>query len=173
MLRDYAVKRTLFLFLIFLAIPVLALEQFSSPIGKIVSYGIYSRPVEGGSSWSNAAATNHKIGEGGESSLEKQTSEIPIIKDIYFAFTYEIIGLPEGAVLLDWTVQHPKMVKPDGTKSSGYTYRRPVFVKNGIARGISGYGLNEPYEMVPGEWVFTYSYRGKAVVSQRFVTIAP
>lgn len=141
--------------------------------GDVKAYGIYRYPEKSSSVWSNSESTNSTIIEHDvPPKLVKRTSEIPLEKGIYFAFSYEISGLPEGVVTLNWAVKHPEIVKPDGSTSTGYSYQRVVHVKNGIASGISGYSLDEDYEMVDGKWTFTYEYKGKPVVTKTFIVLS-
>ena len=143
-------------------------EVISNPSGKIVSFGIYAYSKNGGRSWVNPISTSPTIWEGRDAVLVKKTDKIPLIKDINFAFEYELKGLPDGEVKLDWTVSHPKIVKPDGTTSTGYSYKRSVLVEKGKAEGWSGYILNQDYELVTGKWTFSYSYNGIVLVKKTF-----
>ncbi len=138
--------------------------------GQITEYGIFAYSKDGGKSWTNPISSSPTIHEGVDSFLVMETSSIPIIKDIYFAFSYRIVGFPDGDVELDWIVIHPEMEKSDGTLSTGYSYKRYITVENGVAEGTSGYMLNQPYEQVEGEWEFSYSYKGKVLVSKIFNT---
>ncbi len=94
-------------------------------------------------------------------------------RNIYFGFAYELSGLPDGEIELDWTVVHPEMTKPDGTTSTGYTYIKPATVEDGLAGGVSGYMLNRDYELVPGQWIFSYSYEGQVLVKKDFTVYLP
>ncbi|WP_290699178.1 DUF3859 domain-containing protein [Amphritea sp.] len=142
-----------------------------TPQGNVTEYGIFAYTRNGGTSWVNPISTTPIIHEGTKSFLIKKSNQIPVIKSLYFAFSYKLSGLPDGEVLLDWRVIHPEMQKPDGTTSTGYSYKRPVTVKNGVTSGTSGYTFDEPYEMVSGEWQFIYSYKGQQLVSQKFFTV--
>ena len=170
-------KFKLFIFPLFLVLcscsSIQSIEVESQGVsGTVIEYGIFARSREDAIMWSNELSTNNVIWEGGEATLIEQTDLIPIIRGIYFAFKYEIKNLPEGDVALDWKVIHPPIKKTDGTVSTGYSYKRTVVSTGGYTDGISGYSLDEDYEMVPGIWVFSYSYNGKLLAEQKFELIA-
>lgn len=144
------------------------------PSGTVAEYGIYEYSLRDATPTRNSATTSGTVYKAStKPRLISQTDRIPIRRDIYFAFTGEFAGLPDGIVGLDWTVVHPKITTPDGVTSTGYTYTKYVNVNNGRADRVSGYMLNEDYEMVPGRWIFSYSYEGHLLVEQAFTVFLP
>ena len=138
------------------------------PAGEVLAYGVYAYSGDKGRSWINPLSTSPVVWEGGDAVLVKQIDRVPLIKDIYFAFEYEFHGLPDGEISMDWAVRHPEITRPDGSISTGYTYAREFTVQNGRAGGVSGYILNQDYELVPGEWSLSYSYQGNVLVEKVF-----
>ena len=143
------------------------------PRGRVVEYGVFVYDLASAQAWNNAATTSQVVWEGGQVQLVQRTQRVPLVKDIYFAFQYVLSGLPEGEVELLWTVEHPPIEKPDGTVSTGYSYSRTEETAGGQVAGQSGYVLNKDFELVPGTWVFSYSYAGKVLVRQEFQVYRP
>jgi len=67
-------------------------------------------------------------------------------------------------------VTHPEITRPNGSRSTGYTYPILLEVKDGVIENQSGYSLDHDYELVEGEWTFEYWYYKQRLVSQTFVT---
>lgn len=143
-------------------------DESIQPSGEVITYGIYAYSKDDGRTWINPLSTSPGIWEDGFAVLIKKTDRIPLLKDIYFAFDYTIRGFHDGKVQLDWTVTHPVIIKPNGSQSSGYSYVREFVIKDGKTSGTSGYILNQDYELVPGQWTFSYSYQGTELVRKSF-----
>ena len=92
--------------------------------------------------------------------IVEETLRVPVRKDIEFGFEYRFPNLPIGAKVRQ-VINHPKMVKPDGSVATGSTREKepgPSF----------SYALNHDYEMMPGDWRFEYWYGGKRLCEQTF-----
>jgi hypothetical protein len=92
--------------------------------------------------------------------IVEETLRVPVRKNIKFGFEYRFPNLPAGAKVRQ-VIQHPKMVKPDGSVVTGSTREKepgPYFA----------YALNYDYEMAPGDWRFEYWYGGKKLCEQTF-----
>lgn len=88
---------------------------------------------------------------------------------------YRIWNLPEqpAYIKLRRVLKHPAMTLPDGTVSTGSDYLINGRVSIGQVIAYTGYGLNEPYEMLEGEWAFQIWYEDTMLVEQTFVTYWP
>ena len=107
----------------------------------------------------------------------KSTERIPLIKGGQMYFQYRIWPLPDQPAWVDLrrVLKHPAMTLPDGSVSTGsdYVMKGKVRVTANQAIAYTGYGLDEDYEMVEGDWVFEIWYQGKKLVEQTFTTYWP
>ena len=88
--------------------------------------------------------------------LVRTTERIPLIKGVQMYLQYRIWPLPAQPAYVDLrrVLKHPEMTLPDGSVSTGsdYMIKGRVSVNQVIA--YTGYGLDEDYELVEGDWVF-------------------
>lgn len=107
--------------------------------------------------------------------LVRITDQIPIFKDAHMSLQYRIGAIPEGVHWLDLrrVLKHPEMTLPDGSTTTGsdYMIREKVSVRHVIA--YTGYGLNEDYEMVEGDWTFEIWLDDRKLIEQAFTTYWP
>ncbi|MBV9786026.1 MAG: DUF3859 domain-containing protein [Acidisphaera sp.] len=67
-------------------------------------------------------------------------------------------------------VDHPRLQQPDGSASTSDSFAVPL----GPGLHYAGFDFDAPWELVPGDWIFTLSYRGRTIAEKRFtVTLAP
>lgn len=141
--------------------------------GRVIDYGIYAYSRDGGKTWIHPTSRDPVTSEHAFPVLIEKTTRIPAVKDVYFAYDYEITGLPEGVVHMQLQVKHPLMKKPDGTVATGYTQNSQFLVAKGQVHGFSGYILEHEWEHVPGTWTFSYHYEGKKLLEQKFEVFKP
>lgn len=153
-----------------LLLPALSL---AAPKAEILDYGYYefaqkAERVERPLSTSGYVAR-------GEAKLVEKTERIPLSKGRLFGFRFKIWGLNKnvGVLPLELVVEHPKMVKPDGSESIGYHYPVDLTLKDGSVEDKAGYRINEDFEMVEGEWRFAFRFMNKTLLEQKFVTYKP
>ncbi len=107
----------------------------------------------------------------------KSTERIPLIKGGQMYFQYRLWPLPDqpAYVELRRVLKHPEMTLSDGTVSTGsdYIMKGKVKVTANQAIAYTGYGLDEDYELVEGDWVFEIWYQDKKLVEQTFTTYWP
>ncbi|TCK18611.1 uncharacterized protein DUF3859 [Thiogranum longum] len=107
--------------------------------------------------------------------MVKSTERIPLIKGGQMYLQYRIWPLPALPAHVDLrrVVKHPRMTLPDGSYSTGSdrTIKGKVVSNQVIA--YTGYGLDEDYELVEGDWIFEIWYQGKKVIEQKFTTHQP
>lgn len=97
------------------------------------------------------------------------TNEVPPVLKTNFGFQYTINSTPRGQRIPIRSVIHfpePGLQRPDGK-----IYKQSVENKQ-IRLGRSelhGYGFDEPWEIVPGEWVFEVWHRDARLIRKVFV----
>jgi hypothetical protein len=107
--------------------------------------------------------------------LVRKTERIPLIKGAQMYLQYRIWPLPAQPAHADLrrVLQHPKMKLPDGSVSTGSDYMIKGRVSSGQVIAYTGYGLDEDYELVEGDWVFQIWYQDKKMIEQKFTTYRP
>jgi len=107
----------------------------------------------------------------------KSTERIPLIKGGQMYLQYRIWPLPDhpAYVELRRVLKHPEMTLPDGSVSTGsdYIMKGKVKVTANQAIAYTGYGLDEDYELVEGDWIFEIWYQDKKLIDQTFTTYWP
>lgn len=153
--------------------PAGIISEVQRPIGRVLRYGIFS-PVRGGKVIESEQTTTGKALSNLVMTFIRETEQIPIKKDRLLAYQYRLSNIPvKGYAELRRVLKHPAFTRPDGTVTTGsdYTIRKKVERNEVFAYDV--YGLNEPYEMVEGEWVFQIWYQDRKLVEQKFTTYWP
>lgn len=142
--------------------------------GKIGQRGLYRLVRSGG------VINDPKTGTGKAVSkpvvqLVRSTERIPLMKGAQMYLKYRIWPLPDLPAYVDLrrVLKHPEMTLPDGSVSTGsdYMIKGKVSVNQVIA--YTGYGLDEDYELVEGDWVFEIWYQDTKIIEQKFTTYRP
>jgi hypothetical protein len=159
--------------LLWLGCLLLPTLSMAAPKAEILDYGYYEFAKE--SERVARPTTTSGYVTRGEAKLVAKTERIPLSKGRLFGFRFKIWGLNKevGVVPLELVVEHPKMIKPDGTESTGYHYPVDLTLKDGAVEDKAGYRINEDFEMVEGEWRFAFRFMNKTLVEQKFVTYKP
>ena len=100
------------------------------------------------------------------------TSEIPAVLKTNFGFNYSINTTPRGQKL--WVKQVIRFPEPGLHHPGGKVYRESVERKQ-VEIGKStlhGYGFDEAWEIVPGEWVFEVWYQKARLIRKTFIVTA-
>jgi len=107
--------------------------------------------------------------------LVRTTDRIPLIKGSQMYLQYRIWPLPSRPAYVDLRriLKHPKMTLPDGSFSTGSDYMIKGRISSNQVIAYTGYGLDEDYELVEGDWVFEIWYQDKKVIEQKFTTYRP
>ena len=120
---------------------------FAQETGKVVEFGIYSD----------------------ERKLLKKTTTIPIEGGVRFGFCFEAdIDFHEDSYMLVESLTHPPLAVRDSGEDSGYSVPRMFKVRDGVARGCSGYRARDVSDLRPGVWKFTISDGEEVLVEQEF-----
>ncbi len=141
---------------------------------KVIKAGLFKVIRSGGLVKSNNTSTGKAISRP-VIQMVKATERIPLVKDAHMSLQYRIWNLPEqpAYIKLRRVLKHPAMTLPDGKVSTGSDYMINGHVSIGQVIAYTGYGLNEEYEMLEGEWTFQIWYQDKKLVEQTFVTYWP
>ena len=151
--------------------PVPAAGDEPVPVGKVIKAGLF-RIIRSGGLVDSPNSSTGKAHSRPVIQLVEQTNRIPLVKDAHMSFQYRIWNLPERPVYIDLrrVLIHPPMTLPDGTISTGSDYRIKGYVSVGQVIAYTGYGLNEDYEMVEGDWIFQIWHEGKMLIEKTFTT---
>ena len=105
----------------------------------------------------------------------RETERIPLIKGGQIYFQYRIWPLPAQPAWVDLrrVLKHPAMTLPGGTISTGSNYTIKGRVNANQVIAYTGYGLDEDYELVEGDWIFELWYGDRKVIEQTFTTYRP
>ncbi len=100
------------------------------------------------------------------------TNEIPGVLGTNFGFEYQINSNPRGKDIEIRSV----VIFPEGglKKPGGRVYEKSVqrqTVKIG-RKSLHGYGFDEPWEIVPGDWIFEIWYKNARVIKKTFTVVA-
>ena len=156
-------------------VPGKTLSYLNKPIkGKVSQRGLYRLIRSGGIVKESRASTGKAIAKP-VIQLVKSTERIPLIKGVQMHLQYRIWPLPDqpAYVELRRILKHPPMTLPDGSITSGsdYIIKAKVSVNQIIA--YTGYGLDEDYEMVEGNWIFEIWHQDNKLIEQQFTTYWP
>lgn len=142
--------------------------------GKVVKAGLFKVIRSGGLVNSDRTSTGKAISKP-VIQLVKATHMIPLIKDAHMSFQYRIWNVPEDISFMEFrrVLKHPAMTLPDGSVRHGSEYPIKGKVSVGQVIAYTGYGLNEDYEMLEGDWTFEIWYHDTKLVEQTFTTYTP
>ena len=152
-----------------------AMSHLDKPItGKVIQHGLYKLLRSGGVVDDPNTNTGKVIAK---PVLKQVTSSerIPLIKGAQMYLQYRIKPFPDRPAWVDLrkVLKHPEMTLPDGSVSTGsdIPFKGKVSVNQSI--GYIGYGFDEDYELLEGDWVFEVWYQDKKLVEQTFTTYWP
>ena len=172
----------MFRFSVFLAVVAVCLfyvvanaeDTYPELKAEILEYGYYQPEGELERQRNYSTASGYvRIGDNVR--LVQQTTEIPKALGRLFGFKFRIRGFPrdEVAVNLDLVVSHPEIVRPNGTRISGYRYPVTMDLEGGKLESQTGYKFDKEYEMVEGQWRFQYWFKDRLIVEQVFNVVKP
>ena len=157
----------------------LALALLMQPLraevtGQVLEYGYY-QAIKAPQRIRNEQLPSGYERAGGEVRLVRQTELIPLAKDRLFGFHFRIQGFSKDQVTaqLKLVVHHPEITRPDGSKSTGYSYPIPLLVRDGRIDDKTGYQLNKDFEMVEGDWRFEYWLGERKLLEKSFKVVRP
>ena len=152
-----------------------AMSYLDKPVkGRINQRGLY-KLLRSGGVVDDSNTNTGKVTAKPVIQMVESTERIPLIKGAQMYLQYRIKPFPDQPVNVDFkqVLRHPEMTLPDGSVSTGaeIPFRGKVKVNQSI--GYIGYGFNEDYELVEGDWVFEVWYQDKKMIEQKFTTYWP
>lgn len=149
-------------------------DAASAPTGRVSQHGLY-RLVRSGGLVDNPNTSTGKTVSNAVIELVRQTDRIPLIKGAHMSLQYRLFNFPDQPAWVDLrrVLKHPEMTLPDGTVSSGsdYMIKGKVSVNQVIA--YTGYGFDEDYELLEGEWIFQIWLEDRKLIEQKFISYWP
>lgn len=160
--------------LVTVVLGLLCIHAHSEPGGEILEYGYY-QPVGELKRERNYNTATGYVRTGSEVRLVEQTTDIPLAPGRLFGFKFRIRGFPrdEVTVNLELVVSHPEIVRPNGTRVSGYRFPVTLDASGGKVESQTGYKFDKDYEMVAGEWKFQYWQADNLLLEQSFNVYDP
>jgi hypothetical protein len=156
------------LFTLALAVPAAA--QVTRVQGvEVIDAGIYAPVIK----------STHRDSKGvlqsviGNPRLVTRTTTIPAKLGVSFGFRYRIVGAPVGAhVALTKVTRYPAPGgRPAGSTQPLLASSRPLIRQLNVY-SYSAYSIEEPWEVLPGKWVFEFWFADRMIGSQEFTLVA-
>lgn len=142
----------------------------SAPItaeAEITAFGIYT-PLEKARKVVNYESTAGKSRIMGDIKYLEETTTVPAVLKNRFGFTYNATKLPtKRRVEIRQVFKHPKFRGKTGFKKTIY-YTTDFY---GSFVGKIGYGFDEEFELVTGDWAFEIWYKNKLLTSKTFTVV--
>jgi hypothetical protein len=157
----------------FLAITCCAVASTQGIQGKITGFGIFrfaSKEEFIKSPETPSGVTRVTVGT---PILVSATNVIPAKIGLRFGMSYEISNIsgPDRVIDVTKIARHPRITKPDGTTTDGFTFVEKQNVQGGKVEGFTGYGFDHDYELVTGDWEFEIQYGGQTIGIQKFTVV--
>jgi len=143
----------------------------------VFQFGIY-RAVRKGQIKDSPETNTGKVVRKPTLEHEKTTDRVPLVKDTYFGYQFRLFNLPPEAMIkpvmeLRKVLIHPPMTLPDGSTATGWDHPFKARVETQQVLGFDGYGFNEDYELVEGDWTFQIWYKDRKLIERKFVSYHP
>lgn len=142
--------------------------------GKVSQRGLY-RMVRSGGVINDAKTTTGKVISSPVIQQVKSTQRIPLVKGALMYLQYRLWPFPNQPAYVDLkrVLIHPGIKLPDGKVSTGsdFTVKRKVSSNHVIV--YTGYGFDEDYELVEGDWIFQIWHKDEKLIEQKFTTYWP
>lgn len=149
-----------------LAAPRLGLAQQVTS-AEIVGAGIFTSET----GQSQRAANGIEVAKSSNIRLAVATTTIPIQQGVEFGITYRLAGTPDATVPVRTTIVFP----PPGLMPPGKPAVRQSDVGQMIKIGATayrGFSFDEPFEKVPGQWIFQIWSGNRKLAEQSFTVVA-
>jgi len=142
--------------------------------GKISRAGLYRLVRSGGVIDDASTSTGKSVARPVVEQINA-SQRIPLIRGAQMYLQYRIWPLPQRPAFVELrrVLRHPEMTLPNGKVATGSDFM--ITVRNSVnqAIGFTGYGLDEDYELVAGDWVFEIWYGDKKMIEHKFTTYWP
>ena len=144
-----------------------AFAQSASVQGiEIVSHGIYAIDKSPGQGDANGQGTLANI------RLAATTNVVPAEQGIDFGIQYKVTGTPSAApVKLHEVVIYPAGRAHPPSKPPLASVAVDVTIPIGTAMRTDFYAFDEPWELIPGTWIFQIWYGNQKLAEQPFTVV--
>ena len=145
---------------------LLAQEEVRVTGAKVTEVGIYRARVL--TSQTNAAGVTLQGID--DFRLLRSTTNVPARIGVRFGFRYEILGTPTNApITLTMVAKHP----PIKNAQSGKMETQDTYPLNSwLGKTYTSNTLDEPSDLVPGQWTFEVWHQGAKLCEQSFQVVA-
>lgn len=150
-------------------------DYLNNPLqGKVSQRGLY-RMVRSSGVVNDSNTNTGKVISKPVIQQVESTELIPLVKGAQMYLQYRLWPLPNqpAYVNLRRVLKHPEMKLPDGSVSTGSDFEVKRRVSSNHVIVYTGYGFDEDYELVEGDWVFEIWYQDKKLIEQKFTTYWP
>ena len=150
-------------------------DYLNKPLqGKVSQRGLY-RMVRSSGVVDDPNTNTGKVISKPVIQLVESTERIPLVKGAQMYLQYRIWPLPNQPAYVDLrrVLRHPEMKLPDGSVSTGSDFEVKRRVSSNHVIVYTGYGFDEDYELLEGDWVFEIWYEDKKLIEQKFTTYWP
>ncbi len=150
-------------------------DYLNKPLqGKVSQRGLY-RMVRSSGIVDDPNTNTGKVVAKPVIQLVELTDRIPLVKGAQMYLQYRIWPLPNQPAYVDLrrVLKHPEMKLPDGTVSTGSDFEVKRRVNNNHVIVYTGYGFDEDYELVEGDWVYEIWFGDEKLIEQKFTTYWP
>lgn len=142
--------------------------------GRVSQRGLY-RLVRSGGLVDNPNTSTGKTVSNAVIRLVKSTDRIPLLIGAHMSLQFRLWYFPDQPAYVDLrrVLKHPAMNLPDGTVSTGSDYMMKERVSVNQVIAYTGYGFDEEYELVEGDWIFEIWHEDRKLIEQKFTTYRP
>jgi hypothetical protein len=142
--------------------------------GRVSQHGLY-RLVRSGGLVDNPNTSTGKTVSNAVIRLVKSTDRIPLLIGANMSLQFRLWYFPDQPAYVDLrrVLKHPAMTLPDGSVSTGSDYMMKERVSVNQVIAYTGYGFDEEYEMVEGDWIFEIWHEDRKLIEQKFTTYRP
>jgi hypothetical protein len=141
----------------------------SLPSAQLNQYGIFLPEVKPGVP-TNTIFKDINITE--KPKLINQTTHIPCNLGTRFGVLFDLDGLQEDSITKFLTISwsFPRMVSPDGRVATSTMFQWPIGKKKEDWHDLYfDWGLEEKFELVPGNWTIIIYYEDLLLLQQTFI----
>lgn len=158
----------LFLMLLFFVLQCTSYAQTNgTPVKfKEISYGYYTSQTVEKEQMDNMPAGGHTVVK--NQVLVKQTDKIPAKIGTEFGTVYQLKGRSKDSVQLDIEWIYPHEITDPQKNASFKSIKYSLYVPGNATNG-STYSLEEPFEIVTGEWQLNIYGQGELLYSKKFM----
>jgi len=137
---------------------------------EIVDFGLYETEIM--DKYEHPGLPSGEYNTNGETKLLEQTDRIPARLGVHFGLRLRAVGNIDGAEMdVVCSDTYPGLPDPGRTTPMTEGEFSQVFRLNEISPSL--FTFEHEWEMVPGEWTFSFWHRGKQMAEKTFTVYQP